>query len=202
MAGLEGGGQEPASPLDWREGLPLLVTSRVVLRELRRSDATPLWRVAQLPDVARHAWPAPATVDGFESFITYAWRERANGKYACFAVVPRDRTEPAGVFELRSLQRGFFRTELGLLLDPPLWGGGAFEDGMRLVSEFCFMTVGVQRIEIRTSVSNAPCNAALERMGVRQEALLRSAFVHQGRFEDEYLWALVKGIDRLPGARA
>jgi ribosomal-protein-alanine N-acetyltransferase len=185
------------SDLNWREGLPLLVSPRVVLRELRRSDAAALWRVARRPEVARFCWPAPSTVEAFESLIAQAWRDRAEGKYTGFAVVPRDRTEAAGLFELRSLQPAFFRAELGLLVEPDAWQSHVFEEGMRLVCDFAFRTLGVQRIEVRSSVEHAACNTALERLGLVREAVLQAAFVHDGRFEDQALWALVNGLDRL-----
>lgn len=188
-------GQE--SPHNWRQGLPLLLTPRVVLRELRSSDAAPLWRVAHVPAVERYAWPAPSTVDGVEAFIKGSWRNRAEGKYTCFAVVPQGQSEPAGLFELRSLQPRFFRAELGLLIDPALFQSGAFEDGVRLICQFGFKTIGVRRMEIRSAVANRACNAALEKVGLQKEALLRSAFAHGGRYEDQYLWSIVHGLDRL-----
>jgi RimJ/RimL family protein N-acetyltransferase len=182
---------------NWREGLPLLVTSRVVLREMRRSDAASLWRVSRSPEVARYSWPGPATAEVFEAFITRAWRDRAEGKYACFAAVPSEHADPAGIFELRSLQPNFFRAELGLLVDPPLFGNGVFEDAMRLICGFAFTTVGVRRIEMRVSSTHARCNAALEQLGAKKEATLRAAFPQGSRFEDQYLWSVVSGLDRL-----
>jgi ribosomal-protein-alanine N-acetyltransferase len=185
--------------LDWREGLPLLVTPGVVLRELRRSDAAALWRIARSPDVARFSFSPPPSVEAFETFVARAWRDRADGKFACFAIVPRDQEEPAGMMELRSLQPKFFRAELGLLLEASLWGNRVFEDAMRQICEFAFKTVGVRRMEIRASVNHTPCNAALEKLGVTKEATLQSAFAHGGRYEDQYLWSLVYGLDRLAG---
>ena len=185
------------SHVNWREGLPLLVSAHVVLRELRRSDAAALWPLARSPEVARYAWPAPASADAFDGFITQAWRERTEGKYAGFAFMPRERTEPAGFFELRSLQPNFVRAELGTLIAPALWADPAYADGVRLICAFGFQTVGIHRIEIRSAVAHAACNAALEALGVRREATLRSAFAQGGRFEDQYLWAIVKGVDPL-----
>ena len=189
--------QTPAPHPNWREGLPLLVTPRVVLREMRRSDAASLWRVSRSPEVARYAWPGPATADVFEAFITRAWRDRTEGKYACFAAVPSEQADPTGIFELRSLQPNFFRAELGLLVDPPMFDTGVFEDAMRLVCGFAFRTVGVRRIEMRVSSTHARCNAALEQLGAKKEATLRAAFPQGRRFEDQYLWSVVSGLDRL-----
>jgi [ribosomal protein S5]-alanine N-acetyltransferase len=197
MAALELGPQGLSSRLDWREGLPLMVTPRVVLRELRRSDAPALCRVARSPEVARHSWPAPPTVEAFERFIEWSWAERAAGRYTCFGVVPRDSITAAGIFELRPLQPGFFRAELGYFIDKPLWGTGVFHDGARLMVDFAFNAVGVHRIEVRASVENARSNAALQKIGAQKEGLLRAAFVHDGRYEDQYLWSFVNGLDRV-----
>jgi ribosomal-protein-alanine N-acetyltransferase len=201
MVALELGPQGLTSRLDWREGLPLMVTPRVVLRELRRSDAADLCRVARSPEVARHSWPSPPTVEAFERFIEWSWAERAAGKYACFGVVPRDQMSAAGLFELRPLQPGFFRAELGFFIDKPLWGSGVFQDGARLMAEFAFSAIGVHRIEVRASVENMRSNAALEKIGAQKEGLLRAAFVHDGQYEDQYLWSLVKGIDQVAVGR-
>ena len=202
MAALELGPQGLSSKLDWREGLPLMVTPRVVLRELRRSDAPALFRASRSPEVTRYTWPAPPTVEAFERFIEWSWAERAAGRYACFGVVPRDSITAAGMFELRPLQPGFFRAELGYFIDKPLWGTGVFHDGARLIADFAFKAVGVHRIEVRASVTNARSNAALQKIGAQKEGLLRSAFVHDGVYEDQNLWSFVNGIDRvtLPGS--
>jgi RimJ/RimL family protein N-acetyltransferase len=147
--------------------------------------------------VARHSWPAPPTVEAFERFIEWSWAERAAGRYTCFGVVPRDSITAAGIFELRPLQPGFFRAELGYFIDKPLWGTGVFHDGARLMVDFAFNAVGVHRIEVRASVKNARSNAALQKIGAHKEGLLRAAFVHDGEYEDQNLWAFVNGIDRV-----
>jgi ribosomal-protein-alanine N-acetyltransferase len=187
----------PPSPLNWREGLPLLVTPRVVLRELRRSDAAALWRITSAADVARYCWPPPPSVDAFEAYIAQAWRDRSDGRYAAFAVVPRDQPEPTGLFELRSTQPGFLRAELGLLFEPASWTNGVVDDGVRLMCAFAFNTIGVRRLEIRVSVEDARCSATLARLGAQKEAVLRSAFVHKGQYEDQHLWSVVLHLDAL-----
>ena len=185
---------------NWSEGLPLLVTPRVVLRELRRADAAALWRLAKTPGVAEFSWPGPPTVEAFEQFISFAWRERTGGKYACFAVVPWDQSEPAGILELRSLQPKFYRAELGVLVDPAIRDNGVFADAMRLMCGFAFTTVGTRRIEVRSHVADERGNASLETFGLQKEATLRAAFVCNGQTADQYLWSLVRGIDPLPAA--
>lgn len=63
--------------------------------------------------------------------------------------------------------------------------------------DFAFNAVGVHRIEVRASVANARSNAALQKIGAHKEGLLRAAFVHDGEYEDQYLWSFVNGLDRV-----
>jgi ribosomal-protein-alanine N-acetyltransferase len=183
----------------WRAGLPLLVNDRVTLRELRASDAAALHRIAQSPDVARHTWPAPPDVASFERFIEWTWAERAAGRYVCFAIVPAGATEASGLFELRQMQPGFFRGELGSLMDPALWGSGLFLAAARLMLDFAFRVIGVHRIEARAAVDNVRSNVVLSKLGARKEGILRAAFVRDGRYVDQQLWAIVAGLDACIG---
>jgi ribosomal-protein-alanine N-acetyltransferase len=191
---------EPFRTTDWRAGLPQLVNDHVTLRELRRSDAAALQRIARCPDVARHTWPAPHDVEAFERFIEWTRAERAAGRYVCFGIVPDGATDASGLFELRQMQPGFFRGELGCIMDPALWGTGLFQAGARLLLEFAFGIVGVQRIEARTSVDNVRSNMAMSRLGARKEGVLRAAFVCDGKHVDQHLWAIVAGLDKCVGS--
>jgi ribosomal-protein-alanine N-acetyltransferase len=176
---------------NWRANLPQLANERVTLRELRRSDAASLNHVVRLPEIARYTWPPPPTVDALERFIEWTWTERMSGKYVCFGIVPHGAAHAAGLFELRQLQPGFFRAELGFFLDPSLWGTGLFNDAAGLLCDFAFRVLGVHRIEARASVRNARSNAALRKIGARKEGLLRAAFVSDGKYVNQNLWAIV-----------
>ncbi len=176
---------------DWRAGLPVLTGEHVTLRELRGSDARSLYSALCRPEVQRFTWPPPASVEAFEGFIEWAWAERGTGKYICYGIVPSGRNEAVGVFELRSLQPGFFRGELGIVMDPDAWSTGIFSEGARLVLKFAFDVVKVHRIEARVAVTNGRGNAALKKVGARQEGVLRAAFVSDGHFVDQNLWAIL-----------
>jgi ribosomal-protein-alanine N-acetyltransferase len=176
---------------DWRTGLPVLTGQLVTLRELQSADAPALYAALCRPEVARSTWPPPASVDAFERFIEWAWAERATGKYICYGIVPRGREHAVGLFELRQLQPGFFRGELGFLMDPDKWGTGLFSEGAVLLLEFAFQVVEVHRIEARAAVNNPRSNAALRKIGARQEGTLRAAFVCEGQYIDQNLWAIL-----------
>lgn len=191
MAALEIATDDRRMNTDWLAGLPALIGGGVTLRELRRSDARSLYAALCRPEVMRFTWPPPASVEAFESFIDWAGKERAAGKYICYGIVPRGHDAAVGVFELRSLQPGFFRGELGFVMDPDAWSTGIFEEAARMFLEFAFGLVKVHRIEARVAVANGRGNAALKKIGARPEGILRAAFVSDGEFVDQNLWAIL-----------
>jgi RimJ/RimL family protein N-acetyltransferase len=174
----------------WREGLPVLQGTHVTARELRLADAAALHAVASDPEVARYSWPAPPNVEAVRKFIAWARDERREGRYICFGIVCKETGGLAGMCELRRQQPDFFRAETGFFIGSYFWGKGVFGEAADLVFGFAFDVVGVSRIEARTAVENVRGNAALERAGFRHEGRLRDAFVHEGRYTDQNLWAI------------
>src|SRR2546428_6876379 len=183
---------------DWRSGLPILAGDRVTLRELRSSDASNLYAALTTPEALKLMWAPPPNVVAFERFIEWTQAERAAGKYICFGIVPRGEEHAWGVFELRQLQPGFLRGELGFVIAPPYWGKGIFAEAARMVLEFAFDTVKVHRIEARASVDNGRGNAALAKIGAQREGTLRDAFWCDDHFVDQYLWAILASQWRRP----
>jgi ribosomal-protein-alanine N-acetyltransferase len=180
---------------EWREGLPPIVSERFTLRELLPADAAGLHRVVSMPETIRHIYPPPGTLEEVGHFIDRTRTERAAGKYICYGIVSHTSHAIAGLVELRPTQPDFYRAELGIILEPQFWGTGLFPEAARLICEFAFEVLGVHRIEARASVENDRSNAALRKIGARQEGVLRQAFLSGGRYIDQYLWSIVNGLD-------
>jgi ribosomal-protein-serine acetyltransferase len=162
-----------------------------MLRELRPSDAESLFAELTSPDVRRFMWAPPPNAAAFTQFIDWAHTERSTGKYVCYGIVPRGEADAVGVFELRQLQPGFFRGELGFVMASRLWGRGVFPEGAKLLLDFAFRTVRVHRIEARAAVDNARGNAALQKLGAQREGRLRDAFWREDHYIDQFLWAIL-----------
>lgn len=176
----------------WRDGLPTLARGHVVLRELARSDAPALLDIATRDEVTRFTWPAPSSVAAVERFIASTRQERAAGRYICYGIFVVEGNALAGIFELRRLQPDFFRAEAGFLLAPEFWGQGIFADAAGLVVDFAFGAVGIHRIEARIAVDNDRSNAAMLKLEASKEGRLHGAFLRDGRYVDQFMWALLK----------
>jgi ribosomal-protein-alanine N-acetyltransferase len=182
---------------DWRDRLPVMTAERVVLRELRASDAPSLFALLTTDEVARFISPPPASVDGFERFIGWTLRQRSAGTYACFAVTLKGVDAAIGIFQIRQLEPGFGSAEWGFAIGSAFWGTGVFQEGAELVLDFAFETLGVHRLEARAAVLNGRGNGALLKAGAVQECVLRKSFVRNGRHLDQILYSILEEDWRL-----
>jgi RimJ/RimL family protein N-acetyltransferase len=183
--------QAPVVTTDWQRGLPVLSSTDVTLRELRLEDAASLFAMLTTEEVARFISPPPTTVEGFERFIMWTHAEREAGRYVCFAVVPGGMDHAIGLFQVRQLEPGFRVAEWGFAIGSPFWGTGVFVQSARLVLDFTFDEVGVNRLEARAAIQNGRGNGALRKLGARPEALLRKSFVRNGQALDQQLWSIL-----------
>jgi len=183
--------QSPAVSRTWREKLPVLASDRLVLREVEPSDAPALLALLTADEVTRFIASPPSTAPAFERFVEWTRRERAAGRYACFAVVPAGSSTPVGIFQLRSLGSGFQTAEWGFVLGSPYWGTGLYAEAARMLVTFAFETVGVHRLEARAAAVNGRGNGALRKMGAVQEGVLRRGFCKDGRQMDQTLWSIL-----------
>jgi ribosomal-protein-alanine N-acetyltransferase len=170
--------------------LPVLRGLRLTLRELRAGDAASLLAHLSSEEVTRFISPPPTTIGGFERFIAWARTRRAQGRYACFAIIPEGEHAAVGLFQLHMLDADQGRAEWGFVLGSAYWGKGLFLDGAMLMLSFAFEIVGVQRMEARACVDNARGNGALQKVGAIREHRLWQGFHKGGRHFDQWLWSL------------
>ena len=182
---------------DWSHRLPLLAAGEVTLRELTMADAPALCALLTTEEVSRFITPPPTTVAGFEKFIEWTHKRRAEGTFVCFGVVPKGMTTAVGIFQVRSLEADFSVAEWGFALGSEYWGTGIFGASAQAVMDFAFDVIGIHRLEARASVENARGNGALRKLGAVPEAILRDAFLKDGVHHDQVLWALLV-TDRTP----
>lgn len=186
---------------DWRAGLPAIYGQRMTIRELQISDAPSLFALLTTEEVTRFISPPPTTVEGFEQFIAWTHRQRAAGQYVCLAVVAHDSQMAVGIFQVRALDAKFEVAEWGFALGSAYWGRGLFVESANAVMSFSFETLGVHRLEARASVENGRGNRALRKIGAALEGRLRQSFRRNGRYHDQYLWAILADQRRARSAR-
>jgi RimJ/RimL family protein N-acetyltransferase len=175
---------------NWRLQLPVLTGKRLRLRELRSSDARQMLAILASDETTRYISPPPTTLEGFQSFVNWASRQRSAGAHACFVVTLRGSDTPIGIFQVTRLDETFATAEWGFVLGPEFWGTGLFREGAELLLDFAFETMGVHRLEARAALLNGRGNGALLKVGAVPEAILKGSFWRHGQALDQMLYSI------------
>lgn len=82
--------------------------------------------------------------------------------------------------------------ELGYWLAEPYWGNGIITSAIQQMIEYGFANFDIIRIYARPFSSNLASQKALEKAGMKKEAVLKNAFYKNGEFLDEIIYSVSK----------
>jgi len=170
-----------------------LHTPRARLREVRLGDAEALLDIYGHPEGVRYLGRPPQTLEQVQTRLQ-RMRDDIDRGEAAFWVL----TDPDADRALAYL--GFFRwdaphqtAELGYVLAPARWGQGLMREVLPVLVRHGFEVLGLHRMEARIEPKNAASIKLVERLGFRQEGVLRDRTLHgDGRREDLLLFGLLR----------
>ena len=176
----------------WRTELPVLMGSRVTLREPRSEDVASLSMLFRAGEAGLFGVDEPLNDFSVLQYIERALAERVAGRGFTYAVTLTTRRELVGLVQVRQLDLSFEAAEWTALLAPEVRGTGVFLEVARLAGSVAFDAVGVHRLEARVLLHNGRANGALRKLGAVQEGLLRRAHRQDGRYFDQVLWSILR----------
>jgi RimJ/RimL family protein N-acetyltransferase len=186
---LHGSAPGAGTVRDWRRGLPALVGRRAFVREVDARDAANLLAELNDPEVTRFVPQPPNTLDGFDRFIGWAIRLRAEGDGACFSVLPLDKSVPLGLISLRKPEQDTSPWTWGFIFGESAWGTGLFHDAAQVVLPFAFEVIGLSSLEAWSPLANGRAHGALAKLGAEPE-LKRNTLCPDGRSGDYVVWTI------------
>ena len=81
---------------------------------------------------------------------------------------------------------------IGFQLMKDYWGRGYMHEGLQIFLKFCFNELELNRIEAQTFVKNERGIKVLEKLEFVREGRLRENFLIDEKFEDSFLYSLLK----------
>lgn len=184
------GDDDASSPL-WATTPPFLRSHGVTVREIRPEDAPVLLGLFTPDEIQVCIDPPTTSLEMFGRYIRWAQASRLKGSAVSFVVLTDDQPEPVGLVQVRQMDRRAAVADMGILLARQYRGSGLFARASRLVLDFAFLTMGVHRLEARTSSTNQAGEASLKKLGAVREAHLRASFPRGDAYEDDELWAVL-----------
>jgi len=173
---------------------PVLVTERLLLRELRLSDAPAVAAGAGDERVAQFLLevPSPYPVALARRWISarIAWWELGRG--VTFAIARRDAPDALlGSISLRRHARDR-RAELGYWLAAPAWGHGYATEAATAAVDFGFRQLALARIHAQVIVGNDASMHVLDKLGMTNEGTKRQHIRKGRRLHDVVFYGLLR----------
>jgi [ribosomal protein S5]-alanine N-acetyltransferase len=173
---------------------PALETPRLLLREIRHSDAPALFAVHGDPESMKwfgnDALPDEAAaiklIDTFSS-----WRVLPNPGIR-WGIQPKGQDTLVGTCGLFAWNRAWRKCTLGYELVAASRRNGYMHEALQTCLTWGFDNMDLNRIEANVHPDNAASIRSIERLGFRQEGLLRELGYWRRQFHDMYQYSLLR----------
>jgi RimJ/RimL family protein N-acetyltransferase len=178
---------------------PELTDGRIRLRRLRASDKAAVVKACNDGLIERFCYRVPFPYDesDFMEFLAYNEHFWARELIANWTVVDLDRDEPLAMISLEVIsvrQAG----EIGYWCAPWARGRGVMSAAVRLVRDWAFDELELERLELTTDVDNIGSQRVAAAAGFRREGVMRGYLTARGRRSDDVLFGMVAGDPREP----
>lgn len=172
---------------------PTLETERLLLREIVRTDAPALFAVHGDPECMKWFGTDPiadeaGAVKLIELFAS--WRSMPNPGTR-WGIQVKDQSSLVGTCGLFAWNRAWRKCTLGYELNPQVQGNGYMQEALHACINWSFENMHLNRIEAQVHPSNAGSLRSVERLGFKQEGLLRQLGFWNGQFHDMLQYALL-----------
>lgn len=177
-----------------------LRTERLLLRPLNTGDLEDVHAYQKLKDVVRYLyWEVHDHDESAEHLRKRIAMNRLaeNGDGIVFAVELAE-TEGGGPgrvigdISLFLKNAAWGKFEMGWVFHPAVHGRGYATEAAHRVLELCFDTLGAHRVFAQLDARNDASARLCERLGMRQEALLRETEIFKGEWSDTAVYAILE----------
>jgi RimJ/RimL family protein N-acetyltransferase len=167
-----------------------------ILRELRLTDAEPLQKHADNPEIFNalfDRFPSPYTLADAIDFIRLRIADIVQTK---FAIVING--ELAGVIGI-DLRDDIYRKSalIGYWLGQEHWGKGVMPKAVKLVVDYGFANLDIVRLQAGVLGNNPKSMRVLEKAGFVKEGVFKDAIIKNNVVLDEHLYAILKPLPNL-----
>jgi ribosomal-protein-alanine N-acetyltransferase len=172
---------------------PLITTKRLILREVTFADAYDLLTYLSDRDVVKHMGLEPFnTLQDAIDEISWYKSIYEEGTGIRWGITHKDTGKVIGSCGFLNMVAKHHRAEIGYELSKDYWGKGIAGEALKAVVKYGYHHFQLERIEALIEPSNIPSQKLVEKQGFRREGLLRHYEYTCGKFDDLYMYSLIK----------
>ncbi|BAU95639.1 N-acetyltransferase GCN5 [Corynebacterium suranareeae] len=171
---------------------PRLANDAVILEPLSHQWTRDLQEAVASQELWRHWFVALPTPEGMAEEIDRRLAEHADGLCAPWAIISAATGRAVGMTAFHTLDHANRRLEIGRTwMAAHVHGTGINPSVKYLQLERAFETLGVNAVEFRTNWHNHRSRAAIERLGAKQDGVLRKHRIHpDGTVRDTVIYSI------------
>ena len=170
-----------------------LESKRLILKEINLDYRKSFFEIFSNREVLR--FTDHAIIQSLDEAIVFLMdcRLRATNKQHIFlGIFQKTDNQLLGIMSLYHLDLKHAFASLGILLAKESWRKGFMSEALLRFLEFCFIDLNFNRIEAQTFIDNIPAVKFFEKLRFYNEGKLRKNFLIEGKFEDSYLFSILK----------
>jgi RimJ/RimL family protein N-acetyltransferase len=173
--------------------LPVLSTDLLFLRPFAKEDLSEVLALVQDKEVAATTLniPYPCSETEIHEWFDLQLRELEEGRGLRWAVRLITTDELIGAMKLATHPE-YESAELGYWIGKPYWGNGYASEAARLVVDYAFSTLELNRIEAHAMVENLSSAKILLKLGMQEEGYHPQLIKKWGEFKDVKTYGLLR----------
>ncbi|MEN2767457.1 GNAT family N-acetyltransferase [Ornithinibacillus xuwenensis] len=175
------------------EDFPVLETERLRLRMIEENDAPSLLKYLSDKDVMQYYGLKPFTEIN-EALNEISWYQSIylNKSGIRWGITWKEENEVIGSCGFLNGVSEHCRTDIGYELSKDYWGQGIASEALVAVLEYGFNELELERVQALIEPPNISSMKLVEKHGFIREGLLRNYEYTDGKFDDLYMYALLK----------
>ncbi len=164
------------------------------LEPLSRDHARALLAVAQAPEIWTWMSALPVTPASMEAWIAEALGAQERGLEYPFTVIQAGNDRVVGSTRYMEVQAASKGVEIGWTwYAPDTWGTVVNPEAKYLLLRHAFEEWGAIRVQLKTDLKNVRSQAAIKKLGAKEEGILRShRFRRDGTIRDSVIFSIIR----------
>ena len=183
----------PKDAFDTFKVFPQLETSQLVLREIKPSDTKDLFRFMSDEDTVKQNLMSPhKKIAETEKLVKTLKKQYDRKKEIRWGVTLKGSDTIIGTTGYYNMHPGDFQTEVGCLLGKEHWSGGIMTEALAAILTFGFEKMAFNRITAFILPDNIGAIKMVQKVGFREEGLLKECKFCNDKFYDLGVYSLLK----------
>lgn len=164
----------------------------LLMRPLTSDDSADIHALVQAKAIGENTFvPVPYPPEAAEEFTRTRRELWEKDEAYVFGIIEREGGRFAGCMGMHPVYE-HFRAEVGYWIGQPYWGRGLASEALRLLIQFGFMTLKLNRVEAGHFEHNVASGRVMQKAGMRYEGLRRQFVWHRDRFRDLHWYAILR----------